>query len=686
MFNLRGRVTLFAFDPLSPDTIYANAIGLWRSDDAGQTWNLVLPDPRTVKGVILAGDHGEVTLDTVVGPFTENITALAVDPADSKQLYAAIARADGTTLFVSSDRGASWQRSADLPDGGKRIYVDPRSPQQERTLYVIGKKSIYCCEGGRWQSGALPVDGERLLDIVVGFPSRGPSVAYALSHGSISVSEDGGRKWVDCPLPGETAEFVAVATCHDHPETAYASYRHLQMGDERFFGVLKTSDGGRSWQPVWKENNTVAENIKDIWVTEHLGPYFGEMPFSLGVAPHDPNLCYGTDWARTLCTQDGGRTWQGVYSRKLPDGSYTSTGLDVTNCYGVHFDPFDTQRLFISYTDIGLFRSENGGRGWIGSITGVPRDWINTTYWVVFDPQVKGRMWAVMSPVHDLPRAKMWRGRSPSRYKGGVCRSDDGGKTWRVSNGGMPEMAATHILLDPNSAPQSRTLYATGFGHGVYKSSDGGETWQLKNTGIEGEEPFAWRLTIDSRGLLYLVVARRSEDGRIGGEQDGALYRSTDGGEHWTRLPLPANVNGPNGLSIDPVDPQRLYLAAWSRPVNDRAVGGGIFVSTNGGTSWKPVLTRDQHIYDVTIDLRHPQTLYACGFSSSVWKSTDRGVTWRRLQGYNFKWGQRVIPDPQDAGSIYVTTFGGGLWHGPADGDPQAVEDILTPVLRYARQ
>ena len=57
------------------------------------------------------------------------------------------------------------------------------------------------------------------------------------------------------------------------------------------------------------------------------------------------------------------------------------------------------------------------------------------------------------------------------------------------------------------------------------------------------------------KGALYLIVARRSDDGKSGNAGDGALYRSTDGAEHWTRVALPAGVNGPNGLAIDPRDP-----------------------------------------------------------------------------------------------------------------------------------
>jgi hypothetical protein len=90
-----------------------------------------------------------------------------------------------------------------------------------------------------------------------------------------------------------------------------------------------------------------------------------------------------------------------------------------------------------------------------------------------------------------------------------------------------------------------------------------------------------------------------------------------------------------------------------------------------------------QHVYDITVDPRDSRILYACGFESSAWRSTDRGETWHRISGYNFKWGHRVIPDPRDPDSIFITTFGGSVWHGPAAGDTDAAEDIVTPILSY---
>jgi photosystem II stability/assembly factor-like uncharacterized protein len=369
----------------------------------------------------------------------------------------------------------------------------------------------------------------------------------------------------------------------------------------------------------------------------------------------------------------------------VPGHEWTSTGLNVTTNYGVHFDPFDAIREFITYTDIGLFRSEDGGQSWQSSTAGVPRPWVNTTYWIVFDPKVRGRVWSVNSGTHDLPRPKMWRHSSVLQYKGGVCLSDDGGKTWRKSNRGMDETAPTHILLDPDSPADARVLYVAAFGRGVYKSSDNGHSWTLKNNGISQSEPFAWRLVRDSEGTLYLILARRSEDGSIGNRGDGAVYRSRNHADNWEPLTLPAGVNGPNGLLVDPRDPKRIYLAAWARAAGMHGDGGGIFLSQDGGQSWRQVLDRDRHVYDVTIDPDDSNRLYAAGFESSAWLSDDRGEHWTRIPGFNFKWGHRVIADPKDHNAVYITTFGGSVWHGSVNGKAAPV-DIVTPEMQPGTQ
>jgi photosystem II stability/assembly factor-like uncharacterized protein len=676
MFNLRGVVDFFVFDPKDPKNMYAHATALWRSTDGGEQWSLVYPSPTAVKGVKMNSDHADEIILADPDPLGA-ITAMAVDPADSKILYVVAGTKESPALFVSRDFGKTWQKQVDLPNKATHIWVDPHSAADSRNFFLANAQAVLVANSAGVRSFPVPATAS---DISLGFRSGAQPTIYSTSEQGAFVSIDGGANWRKSELPGQGAKVRAIATSLGHPETAYVSYDHLALDGQTWIGVAKSSNSGGEWQLVWKEAETAAKNIHDAWITERFGPGWGENPLNMTVADQDANLAYGTDLGRTMRTTDGGATWTAQYSRKVNDAGWTTLGLDVTNSYGIHFDPFDPKRQFITYTDIGLFRSEDGGVSWTSSITGVPREWQNTTYWIIFDPKVKGRMWSVNSYTHDLPRPKMWRHNSPMNFKGGVCRSDDGGRNWAKSNQGMDETGATHILLDPDSPVDNRVLYVAGFGRGVYKSSDGGRTWALKNDGITQKEPFAWRLARSSNGTLYVVIARRSEDGSIGKPGDGALYRSTDGAEHWQPVVLPAGTNGPNGLAVDPKSPDRLYLAAWARATGQHGDGGGIFLSEDAGKTWKQVLEKDRHIYDVTIDPSDPNVLYAAGFESSAWQSTDRGLHWSRIAGFNFKWGQRVVPDPLDHNKVYITTFGGSVWHGSVNGEARPV-DIATPAL-----
>jgi len=679
MFNLRGTVRFFAFDPLQPRTIYAGTQALWRSTDDGVSWNMIWPVPSTVSAVRMASDHADEVILSDADTMGE-IVALAIDPSDSHKLIVAGVKDKKAALFTSNDAGATWQRIHDLPDAPERVWIDPHSSQADRTLYIGGKWGVTARDHGKWQDRLAPKDAV-FTDISAGFSQTQGTMLYATAESGIFLSRDGGASWIASPLPGSGAKVRAIATSLHHPESAYVSYGHMQLDGSTWMGVARTRDSGRTWSLVWKENKSSSPNIHDDWISKQIDVEWAENPLEISVADQDPEICFGTDFGRTMITTDGGATWTGAYSRKIPGGNWVSTGLDVTTNYGYLVDPFDANRHFIPTTDIGLFRSEDKGRSWTRSVTGVPQAWSNTTYWIVFDPAVKGKMWGVMSGTHDLPRPKMWRTRSTTKYRGGVCVSTDGGRTWKPSNSGMPETAPTHILLDPASPAGHRTLWVAAMGRGVYKSTDDGATWTLKNQGITQNLPLAWRLARAKDGTLYLAIARRSEDGSIGTSGDGALYKSTDGAESWTPVKLPADVNAPNGLAIDPNNPQRLYLATWTRAAGVHGTGGGIFLSEDGGKNWKNVLDRDQHVYDVTIDPRDANILYAAGFESSAWRSSDRGEHWTRIPGFNFKWGQRVMADPADPKMIYISTFGGGVWHGASSGDKRR-PDIATPEMQ----
>jgi photosystem II stability/assembly factor-like uncharacterized protein len=707
-FNLRDVLTGVAFDPKDPKVIYVTNNGLWRSSDTGRTWALLFPDPARNTLERMWGDHASqsYTTDDSAYQGVSRIHAIAIDPRDPQSVHLAVGGRDRRWMLQSTDGGASWSRGRDL--GRDQVFF-------LKVDSTTGGLLVGTSQGVR-EAGAdatqPPPGGDTFLalaaagagsDLVVYGTAKGAWKGGRLT-GSLLVSEDRGNSWQDRTAAlnsflkgagGELPRFESVAACDSQSGVAYVGFRGLKLDNgPPYNGIVKTTDRGQTWSVVKKESDRPAANSRITWVElraasvwkkqkrEDYSVWF-DAPVSLAAAPSNPDTCYATDLFRTYRTTDGGTNWETVNSVPVKgQESWTTRGLDVTTCYGVHFDPFENQRVYISYTDIGLFRSEDRGKSWIGSTEGIPREWRNTTYWIEFDPKVKGLIWGAFGANHDLPRPKMWRHTDPAEYKGGVATSKDGGVSWEITDRGINESDITHIVLDPTSPVGRRTLYACGFGDGVFKSTDNGRTWTLKRHGLLGRQPFAWRLARTNDGSLYLIVARRSDDGGIGNEEDGALYRSTDGAEHWERVPLAEGTNGPNGLAIDPRDNSRLYLAAWGRATAQGDEGGGIFISDDAGKSWRHVLAEDQHIYDVTIDPRNPDVLYACGFEHSAYRSADRGETWSRIKGYNFKWGHRVIPDPHDPGMIYITTFGGSVWHGPALGDPDAPEDIATALKK----
>jgi photosystem II stability/assembly factor-like uncharacterized protein len=691
MFNLRMGLETFAFDPVNPKRIYAGNAALWRSDDTGRTWRMMFPNPAKKTVERRNGDHADYSLTSNDDNYVTGlvIRQIVVDPGNSNVVHVAFSdpQNGGTTILVSKDSGATFHFEHDLPSERILLLAYPGGERLE-----IGTQGVYRGRADSPKPIAGPGDG--IAHASLG-QAEGRTIVYATtSKGALYVSEDGGRTWQPrTPALGQqSGEFGTVSAASLNGLIAYLGFRGLKLGDkpgDNYNGIAKTMDAGKSWTIVFRQSTKAASNLDASWIDQRSAginwdPYQSiifDAPYSLGVAPGNADICYATDLFRTYRTLDGGKTWAQVNSARKSDNHWTTRGLDVTTDYGVQFDPFDSKHIFIDYTDIGAFHSQDGGQTWESATNGIPDSWRNTTYWLAFDPDVKGLMWGGFSWIHDLPRPKMWTyGNFMDRVKGGVAISTDGGRSWVPSNSGMEETAVTHVLLDPTSPVGMRTLYACGFGLGVYKSTDNGKTWQLKNTGIRELDPYAWRIARANDGTLYLIVAR--SNGGIYSQTDGsgALYFSRDGAEHWEKLRLPDDTNGPNGLALDPRDNRRMYLAAWGQAQESVSTGGGVYLSTDAGASWKSVFTQSQHVYDVTIDPKAPDTLYICGFDGAAYRSIDAGLNWTRIRGYNFQWGHRVIVDPSDASKIYVTTYGGSVWHGPAAGDPTAPEDILTPI------
>ncbi|HRQ18908.1 MAG TPA: hypothetical protein PL085_17670 [Agriterribacter sp.] len=711
--NFPNGATSFAYDPKDPNIVYAGSSVLSRSTDGGKTWSQVFPDKREVVKTYYTGDHANFYVETKAGSLYEsgNINNIRIDPVKEGTIYFTVAN----WFFFSRDNGITWTKK-DCNTPVDFIYTNSSSAKNDVYIFTPAAIIVFEKTGGTFSEQPLPAAVRNAFSFTAGTRKNTDSIVFYTIHhdplleinaefgySEIWMSEDLGSTWIqvtDTVITnsgsGVKPSFSMIKCAEQDAGNAYVvTNRYLQQTDTAqlyWYGAIKTSDGGKRWQWCWKggggsgryavKDGQDAANLSDAWVQKAFGGEYIRL-MDVGVYPADGNIAIVTDWYRTMKTTDGGKTWEQVYSVQHGEG-FVSRGIDVTTAYGVHFDPFDSSHIAISYTDIGYHHSYDGGKTWIRSADGVPAAWVNTCYWVVFDPAVKNRVWSAWSGMHDYPRGKMTRNPQwKQNAKGGVCVSDDGGKTWTPVYEGMGfDSPTTCMVLDTTSPAGSRTLYAAVYNKGVFKSTNGGKSWALKNKGLEANT-CAFELTLTHTGDLYLVVSAtpQHKDGKRGRSfYSGAVYKSADNAESWQKLTVSNELLFPNGIAFDPDNANRIYLGCWADiDLSDliggdvaRSTGGnekllmpgGVLLSEDGGTTWKNIFDEKQYVYDVAVDPRHKGRLYINTFNSAAYRSDDYGKTWKKLKGYDFHWGQRPVIDVHDPEKIYLTTFGSSVLHG----------------------
>jgi len=718
MFNLWTVPEDFEFDPMNENTIYTATRGyrysedrgsglsiLYRSEDKGKHWRIIYPDISKAKKIDHLQNKDLLPSQIVEGAFDGTIDKVEVDRIDNKKIYLGFAplksylggdkttTIDSVMIIASPDYGKNWRLIAKAPGQHvKAIFTGSKNTiKNELVVFTESSCTRINEQTGKTTVLALPVKkinaadgGNDIIYIESEFKNENGTI-----KGGMYASKDRGTTWVQVNnglLKGLAANSLpylresGFAACENKPEVAYLSTIH-PMNDgngkvEEVYCVFKTSNGGKDWSPVLlssTQRGYITNNFIGSWMEKSYDPGWGGNPIDLGVAPNNPDVCYAGDNGRGYKTVDGGKNWQQVYSKNRPDSSYASNGLDVTTCYGIHFDPFDKNHFFICYTDMGLFHTFNGGESWFHSNKGIPRDWLNTCYQVEFDPKIKGRVWSAWANAHDLPRTKMFERSGFDNFQGGVAVSDDGGRSWKTIDAGIPANAiCTNILLDSTSSVDARILYVSVFDKGIYKSTDGGMSWQKKNSGL-GENLYAWEIRRNADGRLFVLCSRGKRNDQT---VDGVIYYSDDKAETWHQLKLPDGINGPHDLLIDPVRTNIMYVSCWPNNNDNKDAHGGVIRTEDGGKTWKQVFDESIRVNAAGMDPAQPNKIYINTFQNAAYRSDDYGTTWKRIEGYRFKWGQKAVPDINHPEMLFLSSYGGSVFYGPADGIPGAFEDI----------
>ena len=237
---------------------------------------------------------------------------------------------------------------------------------------------------------------------------------------------------------------------------------------------------------------------------------------------------------------------------------------------------------------------------------------------------------------------------------GGVWKTDDAGRSWRPIFDAQPTQSIGAIAVAPSDPNIIYVASGEGLlrpdlsvGNGIYRSRDAGRTWS--HLGLTEGQQIA-ELAIDPHDPSRLFAAVLGHP--YGPNPERGIYRSRDAGASWERVLYKDADTGASAVAIDPLHPEVVYAGLWQArlgPWEDKnefnGTGGGLFKSTDGGSSWRRLsggLPATLAQVNIAIAPSTPQRLYLSvgtsepgDYSSSaglgVFRSDDGGESWTRI-------------------------------------------------------
>lgn len=282
-----------------------------------------------------------------------------------------------------------------------------------------------------------------------------------------------------------------------------------------------------------------------------------------------------------------------------------------------------------------------------------------------------------------------------AQVNGGVWKSNDYGRTWNPIFDHESTQSIGAIVVAPSDPNIVYVASGEGLhrpdlsvGNGIYKSTDAGKTWTHMPGLEDGQQIPA--LAVDPRNPNKVFAAVLGHP--YGPSQERGLYRSTDGAQSWQRVISKDENTGSSDVEIDPSNPDVVYASMWEvreGPWEDGnrfdGTGGGLFRSTDGGSTWKQLkngLPEDLSQIYVAIAPSDPRRVYATLSTASgklgVYRSDDAGENWAKITddprpAGRIGGGDLPIPrvDPKNPDLVYVASTvtmrsqdGGKTWSG----------------------
>lgn len=629
-----GHISDLAFSPGRPDRAWlasnVNALGVWRSDDAGRTWNRIYYDdnfggthtnsiavhPVEADSVIGVDLHGRITRTTDGGT-----TWTAVHEEPNPLWSVAFARSDPTQAYVgtgsgdilkSQDAGATWRTTGRVGEAAiAALAVDPTDSQRVLAASIAGLHESV--DGGATWSRTFPASGEQEV-VELAIDGGDPRHVLLATVEGIEETRDGGATW-----KGRLDEHAhVIAFSASNPEEAYAGTAN---------GIYRSHDGGAHWTPasddvagldigalaIHPTDATLALAGTNIWEWTAHGHEFPETTGKEGL----------------YRTTNGGDAWTRI------DG-----GLRDVDVIAITTHPGDAALVVVgTECSRGLFRTRSGGADWDFVRGGTPEsfDIAHYTMQVAF---------AGDGTLHLTGRF-------------GLASSDDAGDSWRSNfarrhvHGIAPNPHDSQMVLAGTSPGQDPTESSDFSGGRIVVTRNAGQTWTQIGTGFpHGVETSVHAFAFDPADPALAYAATTRNEFQLPATQTAiGVYKTGDGGSTW--------ISASGGLAD--LNVNALATAAGRPGFVLAGTDVGLFRSDNAGSSWQAAgITGAVHA--ILVDPKENSHWWV-GTHGGLHYSFDSGTTWARAEDVPVAFVPSLAMDAEGT-VLYAAVNGHGVYAG----------------------
>ena len=670
--------------PSQPDTFYLGAAGggVWRTDNAGRTWN-----PIWNQGAAAP------------------VGALAIAPSDSKTIYIGTGQpeprydvASGAGVFKSSDGGNSWVAlGLEQTRTVGKIWVHP----QDANTVLVGavghffgpnpERGIFrSSDGGKSWDHVLKIDDNTGVVDIVSDPAN-PDTLFASSWqarqypwqsyftqvggpgSGLYKSNDGGKSWQRLNSSGWPAGNLGRISLAS-TRTATGLRLYATISGPNVGGLYRSDDGGAAWQRVNAE--------------QAMTSYYSS---TIAVAPDDPDVVYGVGQTVRRCA-DGGKSC--TLFRGAPGGD---------DFHHVWINPLHPDH-FAASSDQGTIISVDGGKTWsswhnqpTGQFYHLAAD-NRFPYWIYSGQQDSGTVGIASRSDYGALTMRDWHPVGGDERDYDIPDPEDpnivygtglGGRIsrfdartgqvadiapWPAPNYGRRQTETLHHFAWVTPMALSRTGPVTLYegAEVLFASKDRGQHWDIISPDLTGKTGQAAQCDGDvavahakscGYGSIWSITPSARHAGEIWiGTDDGLVQLTRDGGKHWSNV-TPAHL--PEWIKISSVDLSDsedgvAYLALDGHRLDD--LQPHVMRTRDFGAHWQDISTNLPPAHFVSVvraDPKRPGLLYA-GTDVGVFVSLDDGAHWNALQNnLPTAWVRDLLVHDND---LIAATQGRAIW------------------------